>query len=856
MQTYTIKVSPKTAQVTLLRFVSPDGQMIGERELNHAEVEQFVTEVEAAYKINEPNLPALGRRLFEWLDGAEHRWLASALEQTAGLTLRIDVDGRLRHLPWELLFANGAYLCFNAVRPFTPARLVEDKPRELQTHNRPLRLLFMACSAEDVQPLLEFEGEESLILDAARQHQIEMFVEESGSLGGLQYQTTAFGEGHFDVFHLSGHADVRDNEPIFLMENDQGFRQEVTATEIADAFKGNWPRLVFLSGCKTSQATEQGQLPSLCEALVRAGAPAVLGWALPVGDVAASRAAAELYEHLASGKTLDEAVARARLQLLKDGSPFWHLLRLYVNAKPFAPLVTALKTPKRARLHTRFAENDFLDAGSKVEVCKRKDFIGRRRVIQRCLRAVQSRQGEDVYAEGVLLHGMGGLGKSSLAARLCERLQPQGYKRIVFVGALQHEDWDFLSRIKDKLASVEVNQLLDEPLPLHQRLRKLFDGPLAAESFLFVFDDFEQNMEPSGDRQVIKAAPLRILTALLHAIHESASDSRAIVTCRYEFDLPAPLELRKENPGSLRGAELKKKLSRLAAWQVYWVDEQAKEANKRRAEELSAGNPRLLEWLNRVLLDSALDQDAILTAMEQQVDKFREDTLLGELLQQLSPECRRVIALAAVYALPFDRQAIAIAADAPLDPHLQRAVALGLVEEGINPATGEARYFVSRVLLPLIEPELTSDERTEAVRRAVHHLYQTLWQSDYPIGLEESLEIFRLAMAAQEREIAAVIAKAVAARWVNGARYREAELLCETALSLGEDYRLLHTLGRAQVVLGKTAEARRNYDRALALCPEADANERSGILFNLASLVAQQGDVKRALDLWQQSLQL
>ena len=133
MQQHTIRVSRKTADVTLLRFLSPEDKLIAERELNQSEVEQFAAEVESGYRVNatEPAvLVGLGRRLYEWLDGAEHRWLAGAMDgasgsstgPSGGMTLRIDVAERLRHLPWELLFANGSFLCFNAQRPFTPAR--------------------------------------------------------------------------------------------------------------------------------------------------------------------------------------------------------------------------------------------------------------------------------------------------------------------------------------------------------------------------------------------------------------------------------------------------------------------------------------------------------------------------------------------------------------------------------------------------------------------------------------------------------------------------------------------------------------------------------------------------------------
>jgi tetratricopeptide (TPR) repeat protein/CHAT domain-containing protein len=854
MQQHTIKVFQKTSEVALLRFLSPDGALIGERELSLSDIERFAAEVEGKYRVlsydPRATLPALGRELYEWLDGPITRWLDGALCNSEGMTLRIDVADRLRHLPWELLYTDTGYLCFNAHQLFTPVRLVTETTRKIEIYNRPLRTLFMACSAEDVQPLLDFETEEGMILESARRHQIELFVEESGSLDGLRYQVEAFGRGYFDVFHLTGHATVGKKGPRFLMEDNQGLRQDVSAEEIAEAFQGNWPRLVFLSGCRTGQSPEQGYLPSFCEALVRAGAPAVLGWALPVFDVTANLAAGELYGHLAAGKSIDEAVARTRLHLLREGSPDWHLLLLYVNATPLDGMVTALKTPKRARLQIREAASEFLDAGAKVEVCKREDFVGRRRSIQRCLRALQSREGEEQYAEGVLLHGMGGLGKSSLAARLCERML--GYDRIVFVGAL--DELGFIGKISSRLNDPEAIALFNQPgLNLTQRLRNLLAGPLSVRPVLFVLDDFEQNLEASGGGYIARSVPLEIMKSLLTAIRETSSESRVIVTTRYKFPLPSPLKLREEGLESLRGGELEKKLTRLKAFDPSAAIE---EKTIERARALGAGNLRLLEWLDKILVDGTTDATPIMDAMEQEADRFRETVLLRELLSQLTVECRRMIALASIYELPFDRQSFAVAVDGPLDPHLERAVSLGLVEGGTNPTTGESRYFVSRLTLPLIEKETTEEDRTEAVRRAANYLYQSRWQAGTGVGTEEALELFRLAMAAEEQGIVAKVGSEIARTWVNSNRYREAEALCQTALILGEDHRLFLDLARAQVILGKTIEAEQNYGRALSLCPDSDVREKAGIIYNLATLVAQQGDVKRAIELWQESLAL
>ena len=70
---------------------------------------------------------------------------------------------------------------------------------------------------------------------------------------------------------------------------------------------------------------------------------------------------------------------------------------------------------ERRRSLARQREQAFLDpARQHVPVATRAEFVGRRRPIQAVLRAFRD-------GAGVLVHGMGALGKSSLAARVVSR---------------------------------------------------------------------------------------------------------------------------------------------------------------------------------------------------------------------------------------------------------------------------------------------------------------------------------------------------------------------------------------------------------------------------------------------------
>lgn len=162
----------------------------------------------------------------------------------------------------------------------------------------------------------------------------------------------------------------------------------------------------------------QSPAHSLASALILAGMPAVIGWDGAVADAAATRFAARLYQRLADRELLALAVADARRALLEAEAEGikgnWHLARLWLgsNAEGAAPLVAGSR--KRSLLPADHGQKSFL--GKEVPVASHALFVGRRRELQSALRAL-----EEGRHAGVILTGMGRLGKSSLAARIANR---------------------------------------------------------------------------------------------------------------------------------------------------------------------------------------------------------------------------------------------------------------------------------------------------------------------------------------------------------------------------------------------------------------------------------------------------
>lgn len=743
MNTYELEIFEQTSDYCELRL-STGADPPKTRGLDKAAIDDLIALVERDYSqhavaqkvFGSPQLRDLATKLFAFLDGDE-RWLTQILDHPAGAILRVTAAERLRHLPWELLFRDGSYLTAAIHAPLLPVRAIGTNTAftAATPANRPLRVLFMATSPEGVEPVLNYEAEEAAILAATSRTGTDLVVEESGTLEGLRYLSLDYGDGYFDVLHLSGHATISaTGQPTFLVENEFGGLAYATADQIAQAIAGRWPRLVFVSGCLTGNAPDGGAFPSMSESLVRAGAPTVLGWALPVGDLTATDFAAELYRSLADGQPLDRAIVEARHHLYKEKRVNWHLLRVYADRSPLTPMVTPLHTRGRARLQIRAADQEFLDPQTRLSrVASRAAFVGRRRVIQRCLRTLKQPHGTDGAAEALVLHGMGGLGKSSLASRLLERMPT--HQRAVWYGRVDLTKFrELTTKVKLPTLDQEIEAaevLANDRAPLAARLRHLLhaDGPLGQTPSLFVFDDFEDgNLDQRDGSHLLSTEMADILPALLTAIRDTGSPSRVIITSRYRFPAPAATTIAVESLETLTEIEQAKKLTNLPNLRPSSpIDPDIRD----RAIHAAAGNPRLLDWLDLIVADTSLDIDSLITAIENEADRFRREAILAtNLLKSQAHELQKMIAKVNVVELPIPAETVKAIHNHPdAAAHIERATQLGLIEEGTDPETRQPRYYVSNVLRPLIRPLLTDDEYTQACAAAARSLHK-LWVTD------------------------------------------------------------------------------------------------------------------------------
>ena len=187
-------------------------------------------------------------------------------------------------------------------------------------------------------------------------------------------------------------------------------------------------------------------------------------------------------------------------------------------------------------------------------------FIGRRRALQRLLPAL--REGT---LRTVLITGLGGAGKSTLATRLARILEDEGLRPIpvsssaekplstarllqicgdIFLAAGQRDAYEILR---------------DRALPEEDRLRYIVNV-LSAGRYVLVLDNFETNLDETS-RRILTPHLAEFYTQLLSDL---VGDSRALITCRYQpADVPAfPAAVQEEALGDFPEGDFLKFLLR------------------------------------------------------------------------------------------------------------------------------------------------------------------------------------------------------------------------------------------------------------------------------------------------------
>src|SRR6266851_4456572 len=584
----------------------------------------------------------------------------------------------------------------------------------------------MAAAPEGAAEL-DYEAEEAAILRTAREG-VDLYVEDSGDPQELGDRLSVL-EPPPPVLHLSCHGHSAWNvtgqpQPVLMLENLQGDARPTAAADLLDALGSYRPRLLMLSACLSAAAGEQGRAElmadSLASAFVRAGLPAVLGWDGSVADVAATRFAQELYDRLGQRQPIVEAAAVARRALLlattasggsgdkeRIGSAGlgelggqdkvlrrdWHLARVWLGPGGGGALVGGTRKRSLRPPDHEYKEVLKVKGDARLVVADPAMFVGRRRELQRGLRALAEGK-----LAGVLLHGMGRLGKSSLAARLASR-------RRNLTLAVVYREYDALSILEAIGKALEdhpgarellrqgLEKVRSDPAAMREVLVDLLAGPCresaTGKPLLLLIDDLEQVLETSGtESRRVRAAERGALRAVLQAFNPARSDSRLLITSRFPFSLVddgeelaaklSPLQLPPVQEITRRKLLLRQvEAARTRPGPGMALDDRTIDERLpllERALRAARGNPGLQDLLgDRLVLRGALPQARVEAALKQieeyltggalpedeEVREFLQNLALDQLLEEAGAAGQALLRAALLFEAPVPEAVLA-----------------------------------------------------------------------------------------------------------------------------------------------------------------------------------------------------
>ncbi|MGA2826055.1 MAG: CHAT domain-containing protein [Streptosporangiaceae bacterium] len=866
----------------------------------------------------------LGRELFGWLDGDQGQ--LSALLERAARPLIFEVQGppkppdaawALLRAPFELLAApGGGFLAEDELARFCVVRRLG--PAEKQPGPGPFRLgLAFMASAPRGQHELDFEAEEAAILSAVGESRIDLMVDDTGDPEQLAHRLADLGDMPIPVVHLSCHGINNWSDrlgapgvPVLMMENDIGGGRPTTAADLVSLLPAGL-QMLFVSACLTATGADaSGHLPpgdarkgdpgpgtsgglvahSLATALVEAGVPAVIGWDGSVGDQAATLFAERLYRRLADRAEVAVAVGDARRVLLDSQDSLvradWHLARLWLGPTGGGPLVAGNR--KRSLVTATHGTKTFLDRKQQVPVATAEMFVGRRPELQQALRALRSGQ-----RAGVLLHGQGRLGKSSLAARIADRC-PDLAVAVVF------GDYTPLAILDAVAAAVRANpaarDLIESRLPqVRQRpeaieavLVDLLAGPCAQAGeagqrpLLLIIDDLEQILvaDPAGPHRVA-TEHARVLAAVLRAFDPAETDSRLLITSRFTFTLDglqARLETVPLRPLSTV-AQHKLQRRQQALTPAERLAERAGLAG--RALAVSRGNPGLQDLIGLQLVygeqvgrERAEAAVAGMEAYLQQGDlpadtevrAFLENLALDTLLQEAGASNVALLRTATLFTVPVPEAVIEVLADlvGGSAPRLRGLGLLAPYQDLYDPA--HQALAADPLATGRVKP-LSPSEQAALAAASVGPLFAA-WGGPAPQpgrDLALDLQLAGLALLADDPAVVAACAPGAVAGLRNGPA-AEAFRLGQDAIELldghGRTVPLALLRRSADAALtsgdGKTGEAllNRAVQQAEAGDEETGPLDQARVIVERARHLITRGELAQAEQLFRQAHQL
>ena len=514
----------------------------------------------------------------------------------------------------------------------------------------PLRILVLISSPYD-QPELNTEREIEAIQDALDDAQVKRIVKvdflEEATLENIR---DAVMDDKYHIIHYTGHGgrDEATGESFLALEDDDGKTHPTTGKELKrNLARAEKLRMVVLSGCLTAQTSYTDALRGVATTLLEGGVPVVLAMQYSILDKSGIEFASSFYKALGTGLSPEEALAQTRISLCN--------LRTEVRADWGIPALY-LRTPSQGLCfvdpEAEPVKEDMITRYNVGGLQLPRGFVGRKKEIREIKRAIEDRRRPFIY-----IWGIGGVGKTALAAKVLEKVEDkvEGFvaiecnKESIGIGEiLQKLHSFFIGRGTEGSASLG-NTLLDSRIPIEDRVNIMAQNT-ANNRYLFVFDNFEYLL--TEDRKSIADENLK---TFFYSIFHNNWRSSFIFTSRFKFDL-----LDKIPVGNILDRHLGGLTPQQAIMFMNNLDRLSKEPleDKLKAFETVGGHPKTIELLDSYTvkrpLKDILEDPEVKTRLDEELDRY----FLGELYSSLNDEERSTLQGLCVFRSGFGIDAV------------------------------------------------------------------------------------------------------------------------------------------------------------------------------------------------------
>jgi tetratricopeptide (TPR) repeat protein/CHAT domain-containing protein len=799
--------------------------------------------------------------------------------QVLRLVVRVDPKSArpLLNVPWEYLHDGKDFLSLQWRTPISrlPWDLLADP---LPALTEPLRLLVLIAAPLGLSQnmVLHTAREEDLILAATAAARtaghLQVEFTPSGSPEALEEALREF-DPH--LLHLTGHGifDESKDTGSLLMETPDGCERPVFNADFAKLIerRGKSLRLVFLSACQSAVSPQNEGYADLAPRLLEAGIPAVVAMQFSVLNQSAMDLGSVFYKGLADGDPVDAALTEARGRLAEEG----------VNGVDFAVPVLFLSDPGCLRVDpTAFRPSEKSETPLDLTgVTLAQSFVGRSAE----LRLLQTNLDPDHGSwRAAIIYGLGGMGKTVLAARLAQRMafRLDGVKSIRMSPVTTARD------VIDQLAAfLQIRQVQfghpgiqtliaskDQSLPLESKA-DLLCQILRDLRLLIILDNCE-DIFPQG-KNVSRAEGgagsdpdlLRLIALLLEGVERP---SRFLFTSRVDF---SPLEAgRLSNAiGSVSLSEMQFRdavylmetspplntLPVAAVSNVLSAEPRPRPLTKRELYERLGGHPYTLNLFSEHARRFSLEE--VLAGLPGVRKELLEFTLLERAVGFLPERAAFLLKKAAVYeeAIPLEGLAFLLGNEQDAMPSVEAEVTALLSWGLLTQPPGTSQYKVHSLVRDWGWSQWKEEERLDLLNRAAEYWLGVGRDS---AGLEPELNARHYFFRAGKFEQANRVVQLVYSHF---SRWGHFELLLRL---LNESIGTIKGLDRAVALaeratvyqaLGDYEAARRGYEEVL---PEFEARSEKRLiavtLHQFGILDTEQGNYASARNYFEKSLSL